>query len=361
MPFWRETVSKRIKKMRFLFKKKPLNQNDIVSIYFRVDADKKIGLGHLSRCRSLMLGFLNFTGCRFSIESNNKEVVKKFISHFDFDLYDVGHSFKEELFDIVIIDLFNIRAQEKKHLESLSGLIVCIDDEGPGLSGQDVLIRPNLLNLPKVSKITSHYYWSGRDYIILHPDFAHQAHKKKNRSGKVKQLLVCFGGSDPGGLNLRVMSLLKKLKNCMKVHVVLGAEFSEGRKIASILKHDSRFLISHNISNMAQVLGNVDLALISGGTLVYEACSLGIPSVVISQNASQETESKICQAAGAVVSLGVNEAVSDDQISAALQELIEDDSLRQKLASNGPKIVSPNGTMRIVSKLLSYVKGDVFP
>jgi hypothetical protein len=78
---------------------------------------------------------------------------------------------------------------------------------------------------------------------------------------------------------------------------------------------------------------------------------------VICQNEGQVIDSSICHSAGAIVSLGVNEAVSDDKILATLQQLIIDHSLREKMAGKGTKLVSPSGTMHIVSKLLSYAKG----
>jgi len=349
--------------MRRLSEKNLSGAQNIVSVYFRVDADESLGLGHLSRCRSLMLAFSNVAKCNFSIVSNNKNVVRKFISNVDFDLYDIKHSFKKHHFDIAIIDLPDTatRGREKEDLNKPSGLIACIDDEGPGLYCQDVLIRPNLLNLPNQSKmkIPLNNYWSGRDYIILHPDFITHDSQKINRSRKVKELLVCFGGSDPSGLTLRVIPLLKKLKMDIKIHIVLGAAFPWGKKVASTLDSSPCFSISYNISNMAQIFQKADVALISGGTLLYEACSLGVPSIVISQNKSQEKESKICHAARAVVNLGVNEAVSDNKIFSILQQVIEDGSLREDMAREGPKIVSPYGAMRIVTKLLSYAKERV--
>ena len=339
-------------------KKSLSDTGNIISVYFRVDADEKLGLGHLSRCRSLMLAFLNVAEAKFSIATDNKEMVKKFIPNIGFDVYDINSHSKEQHFDIAIIDAPNINRREEGDLQKLSDLIACIDDEGPGLSCQGILIRPNLLNLPKPPSLSADNYWSGRDYIVLHPDFAIQACRRKSKNRKVKKLLVCFGGSDPRGLTLRVIPLLRELEMIGSIHIILGAAFPWGEEVKAKLNNDIRFSVNHNILNMAQSFWDVDAALISGGTLLYEACSLGIPAVVVPQNESQEAESKICHAAGAVVSFGVNEAMSDDRILVALQQLMEDDSLREKMSKQGPKIVSPNGAAHIVSRLLSYVKKE---
>lgn len=331
---------------------------NITSICLRVDADEKLGLGHLSRCRSLMLAFSSLAECNFSVVSNKKDIVKKFIPNINFNLFDVDNPFEGQHFDLAIVDVPNI-ANKKRHFQGFADLIACIDDEGQGVNCQDIFIRPNLLNLPKPSKILSENYWSGSDYIILHPDFVHQAQQKKVRSGEVKEMLVCFGGSDLCGLTLRAIPLLKKLDNEINIHLVLGAAFQWRKEVLSALENKSCFKVTHNISNMAHALWNSDVALISGGTLLYEACSLGTPSVVIPQNKSQDVEASICHDAGAVINLGVNEAVSDDKILVALQQIIKDASLRANMESKGKEVIPSDGTMRIASKLLTLAKKDI--
>lgn len=335
----------------------------VISVCFRVDADEQLGLGHLSRCRSLMLAFSLVAKCNFSVISNNKSVVRKFIPNIGYDLFDVNFPFAGQTFDIVIVDVPNIDQREDQRIRGLSDLVVCIDDDGPGLSGQDILIRCNLLDLPKPagSGLSLKNYWSGRDYIILHPDFTTQANRKNRKKRSAAKLLVCFGGSDPAELTLRVIPLLKELEKNIAINLVLGPAFSGRKKVGSLIKNDPRFSVDLNVPNMSRHLWAADLALISGGTLLYEACSLGIPAVVLSQNEGQAVEAKICHSAGAIVSLGVNKAVADDKILLALQQLVKDSARREKMAGQGPKLVSPSGSLRIVSKLLSEAKGASRP
>lgn len=327
---------------------------------FRVDADENVGLGHLSRCRSLMQSLSSLAECKFSVATNNEDVAKAFIPKLNFDLYDGNNSFENQSFDLAIVDVPDVANKKKGwHFQKLANLIACIDDEGPGLNCQDIFIRPNLFNLPKPLKILSENYWSGRDYIILHPDFTHQAQQRKERNRELKELLVCFGGSDPCGLTLRIIPLLKKLDREITIHLVLGAAFRLWKEVLAELENESRFRITYNIPNMANALWKSDMALISGGTLLYEACSLGIPSVVICQNKSQDVEAAICDAAGAVINLGSNEAVSDDKILFTVQQIIKDVSLRENMGRKGKEIIPSDGTMRIASKLLTSTNGSI--
>jgi UDP-2,4-diacetamido-2,4,6-trideoxy-beta-L-altropyranose hydrolase len=330
-----------------------------ISICLRVDGDAASGLGHISRCRSLMAAFSKAGTCRFFVISQNKVMVKKFLEDIKFNFYDMDRAGQRQHFDVLVVDVPHGTAKKEDCLQGLSDILVCIDDAGPGLAFQDILIRPNLLNLSRPKGIMSNNYWSGRDYIILHPDFVSYAYKKRKKTGEVKRIIVCFGGSDPGGLTLRVIPLLKRLKTKAVAQIVLGAAFPFKNRVADRVKNDFRFFIRHNIAHMAQPLRKADVALISGGTLLYEACSLGTPSVVLSQNRGQDMEVKIFHDRGAVVNLGLHKAVSDGKILKTLEQVMNDEVSRKKMSLHGMKIVASDGAARIASKLLSRVKKEV--
>lgn len=326
-----------------------------IRIAFRVDADEKSGLGHLSRCRSLMRALQGLAGTEFFIVSNNAEAVKKFIP-------DIAFHYSERFvqgigFDMVVVDLLEGPLQKEGARPGGAGLLVCIDDDGPGMPDQDILIRPNLLDLPRPAEMDPDNYWSGRDHIILNPDFSLPEYRWTARGGEPLDLLVCFGGSDYVGLTPRVVPILKKLKVNMRVRLVMGAAFSRRKEVDALVAGDQRFLASGHISDMAQFLSRAAVAFISGGTMLYEVCSLGVPAVVLSQNRAQDIEAAICHRAGAVINLGVNEDVQDQEISEALERVLGDPALRESLSAKGPRVVSPDGVMRIASRLIARVKG----
>ncbi|MCP4650687.1 MAG: hypothetical protein GY853_11500 [PVC group bacterium] len=344
----------------FLEGKTSTNMSNTVSILFRVDVYEKLGLGHLSRCRSLMAAFLHYSECQFAVLSNNETVVREFIPNIAFDFYHNRNELKNTNFDILIVDVPDIASGEDEDFRGVAKLVVCIEDAGRGLSYQNILIRPNLLNLPISPnlKIAKNNYWSGRDYIILHNDFAKQVVRNDVPKEKAEELLLCFGGSDPCGLTLRAIPLFKELEGNISFHVVIGPAFSWKDEVSSIINDDARFHLSINCQNMAEHFSKADIALISGGTMLYEACAMGTPALVFSQNQEQEIEAKICQAAGAVASLGVSKSVSDDKIFSAVKKIIRDTDLRLNMAKAGPKIVSSDGAAHIVSSLLKYIKKE---
>lgn len=327
-----------------------------VSVLFRVNADATLGLGHVSRCRSLMLALSKLAACRFvvMVNSSGRAVVGSLLSGIDCELYEAGEVVYGSRFDIVVVDVPDPRASVSENFHEIADLLVCLDDSGPGLNDQDILIRPNLLDLLRPAGLHAERYWTG--HVVVHPDFALRRSTPVQMNRASSELLVCFGGSDPCGITLRTVNLLKRLDDGVMVRIVLGAAFPWDQELAPILPRNPRFIVERNISDMARALRGADVALISGGTLLYEACASGVPSVVICQNEQQQAEAVVAHAAGAVLNLGVNAKVLDEDIFCAVARLLEDAILRQKMARQGVSLVSPDGAECLAARLLSCLK-----
>lgn len=324
-----------------------------VNVFFRVNADAALGLGHVSRCRSLMLALSKLSACRFAVMTNSGDVVHKLLSGIEYDLYEVGETMSRARFDIAIIDVPN-PGSLNEHFHAIADLLVCVDDSGPGLSDQDILIRPNLLGLPRPSGMPEERYWAGQ--VILHPNFEAQNFQQIDKASDTSELLVCFGGSDPCAITLRAVNALKRLERDVVVRIVLGASFQWDEELEHLLARDGRFIVERNISDMAGALRKADVALISGGTLLYEACASGVPAVVICQNDEQRAEADVAHASGAVINLGTNANVLDEDICSTIERLLGDGALREKMACQGLSLVSPDGAARLAARLLSSLK-----
>ena len=208
-----------------------------LNILFRADAGEALGLGHLSRCRSLITSFNMLMSCQVTVVTNRKDIANDFLGDISVDLHDVGSDFTQQPFefDIAITDVPNISTDEQWQLRQYAKIIVCIDDEGAGVLGQDILIRPNVMNWPRPETLSEKQYWSGGDYIILHPDFSQQVKKIRKKNKKVRNLLICFGGSDPGRLTLRVIPLLQQADTDFHIHIVLGPAFQWHKEVKSLI------------------------------------------------------------------------------------------------------------------------------
>jgi hypothetical protein len=77
---------------------------------------------------------------------------------------------------------------------------------------------------------------------------------------------------------------------------------------------------------------------------------------VICQNEEQLAEAGVAHAAGAVISLGVCMNASDEKMFSAVEQLLGDDHLRQKMSGAGRSLVSPDGTAQLAVGLLECLR-----
>ena len=322
-----------------------------VQVLFRVEASEILGLGHLSRCRSLALELARRFLCSPIFATIQTKTAKSFLDGLGVTIIHPDQLSGKHEFDVAITDIPGLCLNEQRWLGELASLHVGINDDDPGPFAYDILIRPNLLDLPiPATEKKTCDYWKGREYIILHPDFALRRPSSAGRL-KVENMLVCFGGSDPAGLTLRVIPILAQVVQDVNVHIVLGSAFTGKEAVSALIAAMPNVSLTVNCSTIAEALSRADVALISGGTLMYEACVLGVPTLVLCQNEPQHQEAEILAGGGAVINLGMHSQVNDERIVSAIKIMLGDTAQRQRLSVTARRLVPSNGTSHIGSKI----------
>lgn len=308
---------------------KTLNKNRI-SIAFVVKGNKKIGYGHLKRCRALAEKFQQMANCSI-----------KFLSKAPLS----------SNFDILITDLLDINEKQLKRLKKKAKLLVSIDDGHKVKFPSDILVEPSINPKCRFRKKTK--YLSGKNYVILGKEF-----EKYNRAKKIskepKLIFVCFGGSDSNNLTEKIIRILKEIdfEKRIKINTVLGPLFGSSKKVEKLAESNEQYVFLKNVLNSAKILRKADLAIISGGTLMYEACSLGIPAIIICQNQEQNIEAEFCGKKGAIINFGIFNKLDDEKLKNTIFQLLEDLNLRKKLSTDAQRLINPYGTKRIASLIL---------
>jgi UDP-2,4-diacetamido-2,4,6-trideoxy-beta-L-altropyranose hydrolase len=324
-----------------------------LKILFCVEASKMIGLGHLSRCRSLALEIYNKFGYESIFAVKQKLLAENFLAGMRAQIVHPEGIHANMKFDIAITDIPSLSLPDEEKITRLALFNVGINDDGAGPFSYDILVRPNLVNTPTPIGLNPHFEcWKGREYIILHPDFAEQDASFTVRPA-IKKIIVCFGGSDPSHLTHRVIHTLDRNAGDAEVVFVLGPAFDHREALEEMISGNIKMKLKVNCPTMAEEFASADIAVISGGTLLYEACAVGVPSIVICQNEEQDQEAKIFHKAGAIINLGVQSKIDNKNILSAM-EAIFDKRIRQKMSEIDRGMVSPDGTRRIVSKIMGY-------
>ncbi|MEL7633408.1 MULTISPECIES: UDP-2,4-diacetamido-2,4,6-trideoxy-beta-L-altropyranose hydrolase [Sporomusa] len=175
----------------------------------------------------------------------------------------------------------------------------------------------------------------GPQYALLREEFYEARKKMRTRDGTIKNILVFFGGSDLTNETMKALQAMEALQRTdIQVNVVVGASNKNKESIkAYCLQHDNMHYFCQ-VSNMAELMNEADLAIGAGGTATWERCFLKLPALVITIAENQVEIAKNCKRRGVIEYLGQNEMVTCKMIEDNLRILIQDCAHVKKIEKN---------------------------
>ncbi len=302
-------------------------------IVFRTDASIKIGTGHVMRCITLakalvekdaevqficrdnvgnliekirQQGFTVHTLVTSSSDSEQtglKEFPKLFHSEWlevtqQQDAKDCQSILEEIQPDWLVVDHYAIDQAWQKLLEPYYQKLMVIDDLGDRNHECDLLVDQNYGSnsekyqnlVPETCKILA-----GPTYALLRPEFAQWREislKRRANQKEIETLLVTMGGVDPDNYTGQVLQQLDKLQQTTikEIIVVMGATAPHLETVEQQAQTLSiKTTVQTNVSNMAEIMANADLAIGAAGATTWERCCLGLPTIqmVIADNQRQ--------------------------------------------------------------------------
>ena len=317
-------------------------------IAIRVDADNKLGLGHVYRGITLANRMMNDL---YFLMNEEKTIGIKKVEEYNHKII----TFRDEasLFDtlseinpdIIINDILDTSYEYINKLKEMGLFIVNFEDLGFGSQHADLLINALYERTdPPENSYFGHRYICLRDEFLLFPS--------KLVKSDVKEILIIFGGSDPNNLTKRTLRSIEKLdlKN-VKINVILGLGYNQDEELLSYVdalrEKGFEISINKNIKIMAKHILNSDIAITSNGRTVYEISSMGVPCISISQNEREMRHlfSHICKG---IRNLGIESNVTEDDIASTLAEIMEDYDLRKQMSKSMAEFYLRKGTDRVI-------------
>lgn len=259
------------------------------------------------------------------------------------------------------VALFNMRRIDNDILSRFRNdnlKLICIDELGGRHLDCDVIINPSI-----VSKY--HNYSSGNQniriftsplYLSMSPEFM-QAHKRdRDFRGEIQTVSVCMGGVDRTGATLRIMDALAHWKPAVRKNILLGGGFLHTREVykkTAILK-DHHFFIHQNISDIASLFLESDVAFTAGGNVLAELACLGTPAIVLYEDDHERENGIAFEALGFGFCVGAGIEATTEAIVNALQKY-EDEALRRTHSPRGKELVDGKGAGRILDIIRELV------
>ena len=195
----------------------------------------------------------------------------------------------------------------------------------------------------------------GSQYALLRPQFgALRSYSLKRREKpQLEHRLVTMGGVDKDNVTGRVLKVLRYCalpKNC-RITVVMGAS---APWIVDVQRQAEQMPwlteVRVNISNMAQLMADSDLAIGAAGSTSWERCCLGLPTVMVVLAANQQKIAQGLEQEGAVHVLQHPRQIID-RLPGILASLIHLFAHRLAMSQAASRITNGSGVASVIEHM----------
>lgn len=356
---------------------------------FRVDASLLIGTGHVMRCLTLAKALAaNGAQCHFACREHPGNLID-FIRQQGFevaalpmpeDRQPVGGDAEVLALahsawlgcdwatdaaqtkigtggtanDWLVVDHYALDASWERAMRNVAKKIMVIDDLADRMHDCDILLDQNFyadMDRRYDDKVPPHcQLLLGPRYALLRDEFR-QLHEQVNpRSGRVKRILIFFGGVDLDNNTTRAIEVLASVggHNCY-VDVVIGAHHPYREEVEATCAKQG-FVCHVQTSQMSKLMALADVSIGAGGTAIWERCCLGLPTLTLCVAGNQ---AKQIADAASVGLLCAPELEGDltPAIGRHARALLENGYLRCAISRNGMRTVDGRGVIRVIDNL----------
>ncbi len=369
-------------------------QDDLRSVVFRTDASLQIGIGHVMRCLTLA-DALKDKGvlCRFICREHKGHLIKlisergyevqRLSTNSDESTLELGinkvkdiepahaswlgkkwgadaeetlNVLGDERIDWLIVDHYAIDSRWEYALRPACKHLMVIDDLADRLHVCDLLLDQNLGRKPIDYNELVPYGCTllvGPMFALLRPEFSALRDYSLSRrfEPQLKRLLVTMGGVDQHNATCQVLETLKgcSLPDECEITVCMGPHAPWLSHVLEIAD-DMRWLIEVkvNVTDMAQLMADSDLAIGAAGGTSWERACLGLPTLLLVLADNQKGVAEALQNKGASIVIG--EGTNTANLKFAVDKL-QDLKILSSMSEASREITSGQGVDRIIDYL----------
>ena len=259
-----------------------------VAIY--VNGNNIRGIGHVYRAMELADEFLVKPDIYYDINQTDRSVFGA-TSHQLLPVNGIADLFercKQEKYTLFINDILSTSLDYMFGLKSVlpNGKIINFEDDGEGASQADLVFNA-LYPEKQMSNIRSgeKYYIASKMFMFYKPIMI---------KDRVQRVFICFGGSDPQNYTDRLLRMITKPEYAgYEFAVVLGRS---KKNVEALLEYNRypNIQVYYDVANMPKLMSACDIGITSRGRTGYEHAILGIPVIIMAQNAREERHGGLC-------------------------------------------------------------------
>lgn len=310
-----------------------------------VDANDEIGTAHIDRCISLA-SKLVFHNILFLVKENHQLAINtldklnySFKTYEDYhELFDILNKFNSQ---IIVNDILDTSEEYILTLKEQDYFVVNFEDLGVGMQHADVVFDDLYEH-----DMSEENVYTGYKYFVLKDEFYYQP--SKIIKNEVNKVLINFRGNDQQNLTEMVIDSILSTNYEGRIDVIVGVGYNDLEGLISKYESNPLIQIYQNVSNVSEFMFNSDLIFTSNNRSLYEICSIGVPTIVISQN-DREASHTFANINNGFVNLGLGEYVNSQKLIEEFVKLVNDYELRLNLHSKMKSFNLKNGYENILS------------
>lgn len=345
------------------------------TVVIRADASSEMGIGHVMRCLALAHEWQSRGGrVVFALARGAHELSDRIRSHVAEVLSIVGvpGSIRDaactleltEEYDAswLVVDGYHFSADYLRTLGGGAARLLILTDDGELPSCDcDIVVDPSVeiagmpVTFPKSTEVLQ-----GPAYALLRREFLTSFRQSTEVPETARRILITFGGGDSPNAGLAVLSALRDIADFeLEVTVVLGPS-NPHRTTLELEVRQSRHMVKllENISNMAEIMAGMDLAVTGGGGTCYELALMRVPMFLITIAENQEQTAAALAYSSAAISAGPLHSLGRQQLSNMLADVIRNRGLRSHIAEQAQRMVDGKGAERIVQRMLALESNE---
>ncbi len=294
------------------------------TIYFLCEASPKIGFGHVGRCLALASAMTSLhCACKFIFRGSPQ--AEQAIRNAGFSVTVVADfaQWTGQPSSVIMLDLRTPLPPPFFHNAKKRNILLCtLDDPTPNRLHCHLAFYPPVPQLHDLDWSDFSGELIARwDSIPLREEFSTSSHQWCTTS--TPNILITMGGSDPFALTPRVLRILKTITVPWHARIIIGPLFRQHEELILLATQlQDRLEMLSNVTNMAHAMCNSALAIATMGMTAYELAACGVPQILLSISDDHALSASALDAAGAAISLGRYDTVSDETLRDQIERLL---------------------------------------
>lgn len=333
----------------------------------RADSRSHVGAGHIARCRALGQALVEALGQQADVhvtldagsETWGETFARIGISpHYCASLEEMPKTMPSS--DGIIVDGYDFSPSYFERLAQVTPILVVIDDFLSPPACATLALNPTLgLRGNRIGKVPA---LMGEKFALIDP--AYRDVKTHEPRKSARHIVVSCGMGDPARSNKIIIAALDLLfadHPNLCVTVAVGAKIPHLSDLEALAQQVKiPVSIKVDVTDMISLYRSTDLVIGAGGVSLLERMACGLPSasMVIAEN--QRAAIRGGAKAGATLDLGEEGIQTAAGLAEKLRPLLEDQSLRRKIARQAQKTVDGHGAERAAAALLALAGQQSF-